>query len=339
LVTQPTMYYPSHVSQFEQSFKTIMKMEMKNETLPPLWEKGIRKFLQIKDYESVRDFIRLEYKKHGIMRGDYVLLKSSSAEKKSMEWEGSAIISKRRILETGSIFMTTPSNCHDLNRRATQFVSVSLESRASGQSPDYVVENPKLFHFFNTHLGLQKPCAISEVRETRKYMERFSGPALLVGDFNIEPTHEAFKHFRETKLTDLWQHLHKEHDDSIPISEVSAKENPMLEISTNFEDADADADADTEDADAEDSSDTNAEKETEKDLLEEVEIRTQCRYQGWCTFPSNKPIKRIDFAWANRELLPYASQMRLLGTKAEKVGENLVFPSDHFGYVVEFNFD
>jgi len=301
LVTQPTMFYPSYVTQYEESFNSVIQLHA-NKSLPKPWKEDVSSFIEMGDYESVRHYIRKAYGDGGMMQGEYVLPSQLNKDKggKTMFWEGSAIISKRRIMETGSIFMVTPDDCTDVNQRATQYISVNLDSSDSKLSPSGQRKKASRFHLFNTHLGLETPCAMSEVHETTEYMNRFSGPSLLVGDFNIEPQHPALNRLRESNFHDLWQHFHPEHNDT--------KENGSQQL-----------------------------VELEGEYQEDMAVH-KCPFNGWCTFPSDNPIKRIDYAWANDELKSSASSMSILGTKPTDE-KHPIFPSDHLGYVVKFKFN
>jgi endonuclease/exonuclease/phosphatase family metal-dependent hydrolase len=106
-------------------------------------------------------------------------------------WEGLAILSRQRVLETGSIFLTHTGS--DANLRGTQFARI-----ASGDTP---------FTVFNTHFGLDEAERESNARETLAYMNRFAGPRLLVGDLNAEPGEPALTVLSKGGLTDLWAKL------------------------------------------------------------------------------------------------------------------------------------
>eukprot|EP01125_Pyxidicula_operculata_P011906 TRINITY_DN3899_c0_g1_i1.p1 TRINITY_DN3899_c0_g1~~TRINITY_DN3899_c0_g1_i1.p1 ORF type:complete len:248 (+),score=34.62 TRINITY_DN3899_c0_g1_i1:1076-1819(+) len=51
------------------------------------------------------------------------------------------------------------------------------------------------------------------------------------------------------------------------------------------------------------------------------------------TFPSNQPIKRIDYIFASKSLTTICENIRVVGNTAN----NGLYPSDHFGVVASFN--
>jgi len=192
-------------------------------------------------------------------------------------WEGSAIISRRRILETGTRFLTKTPECSDTNLRATQLASFDVTS------PDprfmhrvrhaHLPENHIIF-IYNSHFGLDGPCLWSNVQETIEYMSVHQNRlVLLVGDLNATPDHPSLQLLRDAGYVDLWAKLH-------PVP------NPM----------------------------------NPKEL-------------GY-TFPSNLPIKRIDFGWANPLLANYIQNIQVIGGEPNPDG---TYASDHLGLLFTFD--
>lgn len=343
LVTQPTMYYPTYISGYESTFSTVLEM-YHEKTLPSPWKEEVSSMIKRGNLEGVRNYIRKQYALKGMLTGGYVNPIANAINfdpdyenNKTILWEGSSIISKRRILETGTLFMTSPHNCKDINQRATQYISVDLDSFDSYLSPgeNNRINHPNRFYLFNAHLGLEPACLISEVQDTTEYMNRMSGPSLLVGDFNAEPWHPAWDYFRKAGLTDLWQHLHPEHNDSISEHQdnLATTGNSIFDyVGEEMRDALKGNDRfDLEDAIS----------DLEYAYGEEERIK-ECQFDGWCTFPSDKPYKRIDYAWANKKLTPFISSIDIIGNKSQitkrKKKKLHIYPSDHYGYIIKFNF-
>lgn len=318
LVTQPTMYYPTYISAYENTYNMVLQM-FYSRKLPSPWKEDVSSMIIKGDNEGLRNYIRKEYAMKGMLPGGYVnplakaMLDPDYDNNKTLLWEGSSIISKRRILETGTLFMTSPHNCKDINQRATQYISVDLDSSDSYLSPEENNrrKNPNRFYLFNAHLGLEPACLISEVQDTTEYMNRMSGPSLLVGDFNAEPWHPAWDYFRKAGLTDLWQHLHPEHNDTISERDDNLATSTGHSIFDYVGEEIRDALEGNNRFDLED-----AISDLEYAYGEEERIK-ECQFDGWCTFPSDKPYKRIDYAWANKKLTPFISSIDIIGNKSQ----------------------
>jgi len=50
------------------------------------------------------------------------------------------------------------------------------------------------------------------------------------------------------------------------------------------------------------------------------------------TYPMSKPIKRIDYCWANEAFANKIKSIKLIGNKPDKNG---IYPSDHLGLIIE----
>jgi len=50
------------------------------------------------------------------------------------------------------------------------------------------------------------------------------------------------------------------------------------------------------------------------------------------TYPSSKPVKRIDYCWANDSFAASIKAIKLIENKSNKDG---IYPSDHLGLVIE----
>jgi len=128
------------------------------------------------------------------------------------KWEGSSIIARRRILETGTRFLTRTVYCEDTNLRATQMASFDVTSTAPRfrHAVRHVhLGESNILYVFNTHFGLEGPCLMTNVQETIEYMEPFHrSPILLVGDMNAPPDHPALKQLAAAGFVDLWQKLY-----------------------------------------------------------------------------------------------------------------------------------
>jgi endonuclease/exonuclease/phosphatase family metal-dependent hydrolase len=192
------------------------------------------------------------------------------------KWEGSAIIARRRILETGTRFLTKTPECTDTNLRATQLASFDVTSqdpRFSHRVRHAHLLDHNVIFIFNTHFGLDGPCLWSNVQETIEYMAPHASNrlVLLVGDMNATPDHPALQLLRDAGYVDLWDKLHP---------------NPITQEDLGF------------------------------------------------TFPSDKPIKRIDFGWANKLLADYVCNITIIGNTPNPDG---TYASDHYG--LQFTFD
>jgi len=127
-------------------------------------------------------------------------------------WEGSSIISRRRILETGTRFLTRTTYCQDANLRATQMASfdiTSSEPRFRHATRHAHLGEHNILYVFNAHFGLEGPCLLTNVQETMEYMNVYRhSPVLLVGDMNAQPDHPAIKQLAAAGYVDLWQKLY-----------------------------------------------------------------------------------------------------------------------------------
>lgn len=139
-------------------------------------------------------------------------------------WEGSSMMAKRKIVETGTRFLTKTTLCTDANLRATQYAMVDLSSaRASTSTLHKLHPNrtrtastnsslalPQQFYLFNTHFGLAGECLTNNARETVQYMQKLcaDSPCLLVGDLNATPDNPALQELVKGGLVDLWAKLY-----------------------------------------------------------------------------------------------------------------------------------
>lgn len=111
-------------------------------------------------------------------------------------WEGLSIISKYRIEETGSRFLTKTPDCKDANLRTTQFVKLDVNGN------DFIIAN--------THFGLTPICIKTNIQETADYLHRIAGNhgMLLLGDFNTTPDNPDLLLLKNSGLADVWATFH-----------------------------------------------------------------------------------------------------------------------------------
>jgi endonuclease/exonuclease/phosphatase family metal-dependent hydrolase len=65
------------------------------------------------------------------------------------------------------------------------------------------------FHFFNTHLSLSREARKRTTREVTAFADRYSGPKILVGDFNEVSHEDPIRHVvEEASFCDGWAFLH-----------------------------------------------------------------------------------------------------------------------------------
>lgn len=126
----------------------------------------------------------------------YPLPSILSPNKKSYLWEGLSIISKLKIIETGSYFLSQSENCKDTNKRITQYVKIDNH----GQS----------LYIANVHFGLDSFCVADNIQETISYLQNYlsTAPLILLGDFNATPDEPALDYLKKAGLIDVWQKLH-----------------------------------------------------------------------------------------------------------------------------------
>ncbi|NOZ29304.1 MAG: hypothetical protein GXP39_14805 [Chloroflexi bacterium] len=109
-------------------------------------------------------------------------------------WEGLAFLS--RIPFAGRDWVCLSRDSDDPEDRHQRIVL-----HAHFELPD------GLFHLFNTHLSLSRAARVCNVREALSYLNRFSGPRLLVGDLNELPDQAPMAMLRDAGWTDVWAAL------------------------------------------------------------------------------------------------------------------------------------
>lgn len=127
---------------------------------------------------------------------NFVLPAAMAADHQPYYWEGLSIISKLKILETGSVFLTQAPGCKDDNKRATQYVRLDNHGE-----PLYIA---------NVHFSGGPQCAPVQVKETLDYLRPYlhAAPLIIAGDFNISAGDPLLARFDEAGLTDAWRRLH-----------------------------------------------------------------------------------------------------------------------------------
>ena len=125
---------------------------------------------------------------------NYPLPKALAPQNRSYYWEGLSIISNWPISETGSTYLTSPSNCKDNNRRVTQYIKVDYASK-----PLYIA---------NVHFSGNE-CFATQLQETVRYFNHVvqNQPLMVMGDFNALPENPAFALFTDYGLLDTWHLL------------------------------------------------------------------------------------------------------------------------------------
>lgn len=179
---------------------------------------------------------------------------NGTTQNATAKWEGLAVISRRPIIETGSVFLSMPPDNGDPNHRITQYASFYPDSGG-------------VFYLFNTHFAVYKwcpQCTPLNVTETVEYMNRIaSSSRLLVGDLNARPKNPYIQQLASSGFIDVWTTLHPPDD------------------------------------------------------------------LGY-TFRSDDPYERIDYAWADKNLIGSIKSIELICTEPDSG----VYASDHFGLLV-----
>lgn len=167
--------------------------------------------------------------------------------------EGDAILSRLSIIERDYRNLSLLEDEEDNLQRVIQHAQLKLDAG--------------WLHLFNTELSWSRKQAAVQMREILEEIGDISGPALLAGDFNLNPEDTALEPLREHGWVDLWSQFYPRQD-------------------------------------------------------------------GFTFFESGEMVKRIDYAWANAELLP-----RVLGIKivADESAGLDVRPSDHAGLLVSMD--
>jgi len=114
-------------------------------------------------------------------------------------WEGKTILSKPRIIETGTVYLTKTASCTDNNLRTTSYILASL-NETSGEK----------IYIYNTHFGLDGECLKTNAEETLSYIQQHTDNheyALLMGDMNATPDDPALQGFTDAGFVDLWPSL------------------------------------------------------------------------------------------------------------------------------------
>jgi endonuclease/exonuclease/phosphatase family metal-dependent hydrolase len=126
----------------------------------------------------------------------YPQSKSTSADKQSHSWEGLSIISRYKILETGTYFLTKADDCHDGNLRAIQYAKINVH------------EN--IYYIANAHFGLSSACISANIKESVQYLKRIAGNGrlILLGDFNTTPDDQNLHMLKQAGLVDIWDKFH-----------------------------------------------------------------------------------------------------------------------------------
>lgn len=123
----------------------------------------------------------------------------STTQQITTTWEGLAVISRRPIVETGTMFLSMPENSGDKNHRITLYTACYPDSGG-------------VFYLFNTHFAVYDwcpTCVTLNVTETVKYMNRFgSFSRLLVGDLNATPDNPEIQRLAESGFIDVWANQH-----------------------------------------------------------------------------------------------------------------------------------
>ncbi|WP_313949291.1 endonuclease/exonuclease/phosphatase family protein [Leptolyngbya sp. FACHB-261] len=65
-----------------------------------------------------------------------------------------------------------------------------------------------LLHLFNAHFSYSQPAFAANIAEALPFLASFSGPKLLVGDFNATPDAEPLQNLRDAGWQDQWQRFY-----------------------------------------------------------------------------------------------------------------------------------
>ena len=114
------------------------------------------------------------------------------------QWEGLAIFSRYPF--KNSSYSTLSRNGSD-NRDNHQRIVLHGEFDIGGSR----------FHFFDTHLSLSREARKRTVREVTAFVDRYTGPKIVVGDFNEVSHEDPIRHVvEESSFCDGWASLHPE---------------------------------------------------------------------------------------------------------------------------------
>jgi endonuclease/exonuclease/phosphatase family metal-dependent hydrolase len=129
----------------------------------------------------------------------YACPKVISPDGQTHLWEGLAVITRLKVLQSGAWYMPKPIFGTDNNFRGTQHLSVVL--------PDGVTT----LEVFNTHFGLDEATLSYNAQATLQYMKPYlaaGSPCILVGDMNSDPTDTALQYLTAGGLVDVWPKLY-----------------------------------------------------------------------------------------------------------------------------------
>jgi endonuclease/exonuclease/phosphatase family metal-dependent hydrolase len=114
-----------------------------------------------------------------------------SSPAKNVVWEGKSIITCKKIIEYGNLFLSTPSQSTDNNRRSILWCRLQ--------------NDPQEFVCANIHWSLDEAGRQSNALETAQFAERFADvPLVICGDFNCDPDSSAHQKLSLAGLQDVW---------------------------------------------------------------------------------------------------------------------------------------
>lgn len=112
--------------------------------------------------------------------------------------DGTAFISRFPLLDVSAKPLNLKPNLEDGNQRAVLHTRLDLKSGS--------------LHIFNAYYSWVTEQAEENIHQTLELFKDYSGPALLVGDFNQPPDSPALDHFRQAGWMDLWSALYPSED-------------------------------------------------------------------------------------------------------------------------------
>ncbi|XP_055955453.1 uncharacterized protein LOC126815146 [Patella vulgata] len=129
--------------------------------------------------------------------------------------EGLAIMTKYEIINHDYILLyRNMSNSADRHQRICLHVEINVPGVGS-------------VHVFNTHLSLSHEAREKSVEQIWKYMSKFTGPSILLGDFNAEPEEKSIRYLQsQPQLVDIWTYIHGDNDSGKTFKSI--KENRLL---------------------------------------------------------------------------------------------------------------
>ncbi|ESO95144.1 hypothetical protein LOTGIDRAFT_232223 [Lottia gigantea] len=111
--------------------------------------------------------------------------------------EGLAILTKYEILHHDYILLfRNASNSADRHQRICLHVEINIPGVGS-------------VHVFNTHLSLSHEARERSVKQIWSYINTFTGPKILLGDFNAEPQEKSIRYLvAKSNMVDMWPYIH-----------------------------------------------------------------------------------------------------------------------------------